>query len=86
MTMGISTPEAAGSALLLHCSAGSGRQWDKLARLLDGGFDVAAPDLYGYGEADQNASGASPELLLPGPPAAAGAARGNADHRAAASS
>lgn len=36
--------------LLLHCSAGSGRQWDRLAALLDGRFRAIAPDLIGYGK------------------------------------
>lgn len=37
--------------LLLHCSASSGRQWDGLAAMLDGGLRPVAPDLHGYGEA-----------------------------------
>lgn len=37
--------------LLLHCSASSGRQWDRLAGVLGGGLQPVAPDLYGYGDA-----------------------------------
>jgi pimeloyl-ACP methyl ester carboxylesterase len=38
--------------LLLHCSAGSGRQWDELTAGLDPRFRAFAPDLYGYGESE----------------------------------
>lgn len=44
-------PAGAGPVLLLHCSAGSGRQWEGLVRALEGDRYAIAPDLYGYGEA-----------------------------------
>jgi pimeloyl-ACP methyl ester carboxylesterase len=37
------------TAVLLHCTGGSGAQWRALAALLRDGFHVLAPDLYGYG-------------------------------------
>ncbi len=37
------------AVLLLHCSAGSGAQWRRLAGRLRGAFRVLAPDLSGYG-------------------------------------
>jgi len=35
--------------LCLHCSASSGRQWDRFAEALVADCDVLAPDLLGYG-------------------------------------
>jgi pimeloyl-ACP methyl ester carboxylesterase len=40
---------AAGSVIALHCSLGSGRQWDRLAGELAGRHQVIAPDISGYG-------------------------------------
>lgn len=37
------------SIVLLHCTAGSGRQWDQMAAALRTDFRVIAPDLCGYG-------------------------------------
>ena len=37
------------SVIALHCSLGTGRQWDKLAQELDMNFRVLAPDISGYG-------------------------------------
>jgi pimeloyl-ACP methyl ester carboxylesterase len=36
--------------VLLHCTAGSGRQWADVAEALRSDFRVIAPDLCGYGE------------------------------------
>jgi len=47
-----SSRAAARPVLMLHCSASSGRQWEALAETLAGRYDVHAPDLHGYGEAD----------------------------------
>ncbi|MCC8942098.1 alpha/beta fold hydrolase [Bradyrhizobium sp. Arg68] len=41
------TPDRA-SVVALHCSLGSGRQWEKLAAAL-GGYRFLAPDISGYG-------------------------------------
>jgi pimeloyl-ACP methyl ester carboxylesterase len=38
------------TALCLHCSTGSSRQWTSLAAALDDTHQVVAPDLLGYGE------------------------------------
>lgn len=47
-----SNPEAAAQpVLLLHCSASSGKQWDKLAGALGDRYRAYAPDLHGYGAA-----------------------------------
>jgi pimeloyl-ACP methyl ester carboxylesterase len=35
--------------VLLHAGAGSGKQWAKIARLLEPRFRVIAPDLWGFG-------------------------------------
>jgi pimeloyl-ACP methyl ester carboxylesterase len=35
--------------VLLHAGAGSGKQWTKIARLLEARFRVIAPDLWGFG-------------------------------------
>lgn len=43
---------AAPPVLLLHCSASSGRQWDRLAGALGDGYQPVAPDLYGYGDTE----------------------------------
>jgi pimeloyl-ACP methyl ester carboxylesterase len=40
---------AASSVIALHCSLGSGRQWDRLAGELAGRHQVIAPDISGYG-------------------------------------
>jgi pimeloyl-ACP methyl ester carboxylesterase len=40
---------AASSVIALHCSLGSGRQWDRLAGQLAGRHQVIAPDISGYG-------------------------------------
>jgi pimeloyl-ACP methyl ester carboxylesterase len=40
---------AASSVIALHCSLGSGRQWDRLAGDLAGRHQVIAPDISGYG-------------------------------------
>ncbi len=47
----IATGAADQPVLLLHCSASSGRQWDRLAGMLGDGLCPIAPDLYGYGSA-----------------------------------
>jgi pimeloyl-ACP methyl ester carboxylesterase len=36
--------------VLLHCTAGSGRQWANVAEALRSDFRVIAPDLCGYGD------------------------------------
>lgn len=36
--------------VLLHCTAGSGRQWTDMAEALCPNFQVVAPDLCGYGD------------------------------------
>jgi len=36
--------------IALHCSLGSGRQWNTLSRELGPGYQVIAPDIAGYGE------------------------------------
>lgn len=56
--METTTTGGAEPVLMLHCSAGSGRQWDGLAALLSG-RRALAPDLYGYGSA--------PSWMGPGP-------------------
>jgi pimeloyl-ACP methyl ester carboxylesterase len=38
--------------VLLHCSAGSGAQWQALRAALNPQFRVETPDLYGYGTAE----------------------------------
>ncbi len=35
--------------IALHCSLGSGQQWDKLIETCDGRYHVVAPDISGYG-------------------------------------
>jgi pimeloyl-ACP methyl ester carboxylesterase len=42
-------PDAASTVIALHCSLGSGRQWDRLARELGSTCQVIAPDISGYG-------------------------------------
>jgi pimeloyl-ACP methyl ester carboxylesterase len=45
----LSQPGATSSVVALHCSLGSGRQWDRLALGLGGRHQVIAPDICGYG-------------------------------------
>jgi pimeloyl-ACP methyl ester carboxylesterase len=44
-----SQPAGASSVVALHCSLGSGRQWDRLAQELGSRHRVIAPDISGYG-------------------------------------
>jgi pimeloyl-ACP methyl ester carboxylesterase len=39
-----------GCVIALHCSLGSGRQWNKLRQQLGPGYQVIAPDISGYGD------------------------------------
>jgi pimeloyl-ACP methyl ester carboxylesterase len=38
--------------VLLHAGAGSGKQWMKTGKLLEGRFRVIAPDLWGFGDTE----------------------------------
>lgn len=40
------------TVVLVHGIPGAGRAWDRVARVLDGSFDVVTPDLIGFGESD----------------------------------
>lgn len=63
MSNNSSSPQAAAQpVLLLHCSASSGKQWDKLAGALGDRYRAYAPDLHGYGAA-QPWSGPGPLKL-----------------------
>lgn len=42
-------PATISSVIALHCSLGSGRQWDRLAQELGSRHQVIAPDISGYG-------------------------------------
>jgi pimeloyl-ACP methyl ester carboxylesterase len=44
-----SQPGTSSSVIALHCSLGSGRQWDRLAMELGSRHRVIAPDISGYG-------------------------------------
>ncbi len=39
-----------GCVIALHCSLGSGRQWNKLSQQLGPDYQVIAPDISGYGD------------------------------------
>jgi pimeloyl-ACP methyl ester carboxylesterase len=43
-------PLTTSSVIALHCSLGSGRQWDRLAEEFQGRHQVIAPDISGYGD------------------------------------
>jgi pimeloyl-ACP methyl ester carboxylesterase len=45
----LSQSGTASSVIALHCSLGSGRQWDRLALQLGSRHQVIAPDISGYG-------------------------------------
>lgn len=46
----LSESTIASSVIALHCSLGSGRQWDRLAAVLAVRHRVVAPDISGYGD------------------------------------
>jgi pimeloyl-ACP methyl ester carboxylesterase len=48
--------------IALHCSLGSGQQWDKLIEACDGRYYAVAPDISGYG-ADAPCSDPTPSRL-----------------------
>ncbi len=43
-------PGRKGCVIALHCSLGSGRQWNKLSQMLGPDYQVIAPDISGYGD------------------------------------
>ena len=44
---------AGSTIVLLHAGGSSGKQWAKVARLLEGRFRVIAPDLWGFGDTER---------------------------------